>query len=168
MGLTQSIKPFGHGESAAVDIEGLALLEDHLKQLRAEDGVEDGMFEEDDEGAWEGWDVESDSDEESSDGWMDVESDGEDLDISDSDDEGDSKKKSKKGKGVGKDDDGDVDMDKEGEKEESAVDALSRISTLATTKIHFRSVRLAFGLILTVLRLDSYAGRFRASERPQA
>lgn len=137
MGMTQGIKPFGHGEQAAVDIEGLALLEDHLKQLRAEEGVDDGVFEEDDEAAWEGWDIESDSDEESSDGWLDVESDGDDLDISDSEDEGDSKKKQKlKSKG-----DEDVEMDKEDQTQqgESAEDALKRISTLATTKVRLCS-----------------------------
>ena len=45
--------------------------------------------EEDDEGAWEGWDVESDSSEESADGWISVDSDSDDLEVSDSEDEGD-------------------------------------------------------------------------------
>lgn len=132
MGLTQGTKPFGHSEAAAVDIEGLALLEDHLKALRAEDGIEDGEFEEDDEAAWEGWDVESDdSSDESEEEWINVESDGDDLDISDSEDEGGSKKKANKGQG----EDEDVDMDNDDEQAEDMKDAPNRISTLATTKV---------------------------------
>ncbi|KAI0075444.1 protein required for actin cytoskeleton organization and cell cycle progression [Panus rudis PR-1116 ss-1] len=120
MGLTKGVKPFGHGEEAAVDIEGLSLLEDHMKRLREEEGVDEGIFEDDDEAAWNGWDVESDSSDESSDGWIDVQSDGEqDLDISDSDDEDEGKKKAEEGS-----------TSKEG-----AEDAAARISTLATTKI---------------------------------
>ncbi|KAK7689186.1 hypothetical protein QCA50_007877 [Cerrena zonata] len=133
MGMTAGIKPFGHGETAAIDIEGLALLEDHLKQLRAEEGVEDGMFEDDEAAAWDGWDVDSDSDE-SSEGWMDVGSDGSDLDISDSEDEDDSKKPKAQKKDADGDVDMDVDMDKEGEQED-VEDSSLRISTLATTKI---------------------------------
>ncbi|KAI0085392.1 actin cytoskeleton organization and cell cycle progression protein [Irpex rosettiformis] len=79
--------PFGHSSEAAIDIEGLVLLEDHLKQLREEDGVLSGD-DVDDEAAWEGWDVESDSSSESSEGWIEVESDDDDdLQISDSEDE---------------------------------------------------------------------------------
>ncbi|CAL1703881.1 unnamed protein product [Somion occarium] len=129
MGLTKGVKPFGHGKEAAVDIEGLSLLEDHLKQLRTEEGIEDGVFDEDDEGAWEGWDVNSDSDE-SSDGWIEVESDGDNLVVSDSEDEDGSKKR----KGKQNETEGDVDV-KMGEEKESTEDATTRISTLATTKI---------------------------------
>jgi protein SDA1 len=45
--------------------------------------------EEDDENAWEGWELESESSDHSSDsgGWIDVESDGDHLNISDSEDE---------------------------------------------------------------------------------
>lgn len=145
MGMTEGTKPFGHGETAAIDIEGLALLEDHLKQLRAEEGVEDGMFEEDEAAAWEGWDVDSDSDE-SSEGWMDVGSDGDDLDISDSEDEGDSKKPktTKKDENEGED----VDMDKESEQQDGgAEDVSKRISTLATTKVpftHYMKLKISF------------------------
>ncbi|KAG9220635.1 hypothetical protein CCMSSC00406_0003734 [Pleurotus cornucopiae] len=104
--------PFGHSADAAVDIAGLALLEDHLKQLREEDGVED---KEDDETAWDNWDVESDSSdsESESEGWVDVQSEGgSDIEVSDSEDEKDPEAKAEK-----------------------EVDPADRISTLATTKI---------------------------------
>ncbi|PIL23698.1 hypothetical protein GSI_13447 [Ganoderma sinense ZZ0214-1] len=131
--------PFGHSAEAAVDIEGLVLLEDHLKKLREEDGVGSGD-EEDDEGAWEGWDVESDSSEESSDGWISVDSDSDaDLEVSDSGDEADkASKKSKKGKGKQKasDENSDEEMGENAEEtEETPEEAVKRISTLATTKI---------------------------------
>ncbi|KAF8136121.1 SDA1-domain-containing protein [Boletus edulis] len=76
--------PFGHSVDAAVDIEGLSLLEDHLKKLREE---ETGEMEEDDGAGWENWDVETDASESDSEGWNDVSSDGDDLEISDSEDE---------------------------------------------------------------------------------
>lgn len=80
---------------------------------------------EDDEAAWEGWDVESDSSEDSSDdeGWLDVPSDGDDLELSDSDDE----KPKPESKDAGPD-----------EKIAGATpenDEPARISTLATTKV---------------------------------
>lgn len=110
MGLASGTQPlpFGHSAEAAIDIEGLAvsliclvyytanilirfqLLEDHLQRLRDEDGVI--MNEDDeDEAAWQGWDIESDSSDESeSEGWIDVEdNDNNTLNISDSEDEGD-------------------------------------------------------------------------------
>ncbi|KAF8906010.1 protein required for actin cytoskeleton organization and cell cycle progression [Gymnopilus junonius] len=84
--------PYGHSVEAAVDIEGLELLEDHLKQIREEDGAgEDGS---DDDAMWEGWDVESDSDSDEEE-WINVDdNDGEDLVISDSDDDSPVKKDS--------------------------------------------------------------------------
>ncbi|TBU28964.1 SDA1-domain-containing protein [Dichomitus squalens] len=133
--------PFGHSAEAAVDIEGLVLLEDHLKKLREEDGAASGDEDEGDEAAWEGWDVESDSSEESSDGWLDVDSDSdEDIEVSDSEDEDGNKSKKSREKGKGKakagDDDEDAEMDDEDEgKEDAAEGAVKRISTLATTKI---------------------------------
>ncbi|KAI0332066.1 actin cytoskeleton organization and cell cycle progression protein [Cubamyces sp. BRFM 1775] len=130
--------PFGHSAQAAVDIEGLVLLEDHLKKLREEEGVASGDEEEDDEAAWEGWEVESES-EESSDGWISVDSDTEsDLEISDSEDEDDKRKKKGKGKAkAGQEDDGGKDEgdEKEGAAQETAEEAAKRISSLATTKI---------------------------------
>ncbi|KAA1473975.1 SDA1-domain-containing protein [Dentipellis sp. KUC8613] len=112
MSLAEGQKPaaFGHGQEAAVDIEGLRMLEDHLAALREEDGVAEG--EEVDE--WDGWDVESNSSEESSDsgGWINVDSDGDDnIDVSDSDDEAEKKA------------------------EEEKAEEPSLPSTLATTKI---------------------------------
>ncbi|KAG5220584.1 Severe Depolymerization of Actin [Salix suchowensis] len=104
--------PFGHSADAAVDIAGLALLEDHLKQLREEDGVED---KEDDETAWDNWDVGSDSSDShsESEGWVDVPSEGgSDIEVSDSEDEKDPEAKAEK-----------------------EVDPADRVSTLATTKI---------------------------------
>ncbi|KAJ8508881.1 hypothetical protein ONZ45_g8889 [Pleurotus djamor] len=107
--------PFGHSADAAVDIAGLALLEDHLKKLREEEGIEEG--EEDDEAAWKDWDVESDSSESDSDSepWVDVQSDGDsDIEVSDSEDEKEDKEKPAEG---------------------AEPDPEDRISTLATTKI---------------------------------
>ena len=74
------------------------LLEDHYKQLREEEGIESGDEEEDDEAAWDNWEVESDSSD-STEGWVDVSSDSEDdIEISDSEDEGEQTKGKKKGK----------------------------------------------------------------------
>ncbi|KAI0653204.1 actin cytoskeleton organization and cell cycle progression protein [Cubamyces menziesii] len=130
--------PFGHSAQAAVDIEGLVLLEDHLKKLREEEGVASGEEDEDDEAAWEGWEVESES-EESSDGWISVDSDtDEDLEISDSEDEDDKRKKKGKGKakaGQGDEEEKDEENEKEGAAQETAEEAVKRISSLATTKI---------------------------------
>ena len=67
------------GEVQGGEIEGLELLEKWKE--------EQGLDEEDDEAkGWENWDAQSDSSESSA-GWIDVESDGEDIDISDSEDE---------------------------------------------------------------------------------
>ncbi|KAI0646751.1 SDA1-domain-containing protein [Trametes meyenii] len=128
--------PFGHSVQAAVDIEGLVLLEDHLKKLREEDGVASGDEEEDNEAAWEGWDVESDSDE-SSDGWVNVDSDSdEDLEVSDSEDEEDKRiKKGKRKSKSGEDDEEGKDTEADGSAQETAEEAAQRISSLATTKI---------------------------------
>lgn len=138
MGVANGVQPlpFGHSAEAAVDIEGLVLLEDHLRKLREEDGVTSGGEddEDDDEAAWEGWDVEEDSsEEEDSEGWVNVESGGEDLEISDSEDEDGKNKKKEKAKGRKKRDaeSDDEDADKEDEKEPES----QRVSTLATTKI---------------------------------
>ncbi|KAG6845041.1 hypothetical protein H0H87_001378 [Tephrocybe sp. NHM501043] len=91
--------PFGHSAD---------LLEDHLQSLREEEGVVLG--EEDDEGAWDGWDVESDaSDSDSEDEWHNVSDDEDNIVISDSEDEA--------------------------EKANPKSEAPPRISTLATTKV---------------------------------
>ncbi|KAJ7184110.1 SDA1-domain-containing protein [Mycena filopes] len=116
MGMASGTQPlaFGHSADAAVDIEGLALLEDHLQKLRDEENV---VMNEDDEAAWDGWDVDSDSSGSESEGWIDVDDDADNLHISDSEDE---------------------DKEKPKETVDPAVDAIdpaTRISTLATTKI---------------------------------
>ncbi|KAF8894386.1 protein required for actin cytoskeleton organization and cell cycle progression [Infundibulicybe gibba] len=74
--------PFGHSSAAAVDIDGLILLEDHLRQLRGNDETLD-----DNPSSWGGWDVESDDSESSSesDTWIDVDDDENELYISESD-----------------------------------------------------------------------------------
>ncbi|KAJ3515969.1 hypothetical protein NLJ89_g1425 [Agrocybe chaxingu] len=82
--------PYGHSAKAAVDIEGLSLLEDHLQKLREEEGING----EDNESMWRGWDVDSNDSTDSSDEdeWMNVGSDTDnDLVIDDSDDENDEK-----------------------------------------------------------------------------
>ncbi|KAG6813107.1 hypothetical protein H0H92_013961 [Tricholoma furcatifolium] len=114
MGLASGSQPlpFGHSVDAAVDIEGLALLEDHLQNLRDEEGV---VSDEDDDADWKGWDLESDSSESDSDSdgeWHNVSDDDHDLVISDSEDE-----------------------DQKISEPESKPEAPTRISTLATTKI---------------------------------
>lgn len=113
-------------------------MEDHLKQLRAEEGIESGDENEDDEGAWEGWDLESDSSDSSSDSgeWINVSSDGEDhISMSDSEDEDD--KKSSKGKGMEK-------ADGEEEVQDTATEPeVNRISSLATTKACFLGFSIA-------------------------
>lgn len=72
-------------------------------------------MEEDDEAGWENWDVETDSSESDSEGWMDVSSDGEDLEVSDSEDEKETQAKD------------------ETDKDTQTHD--NRTSTLATTKV---------------------------------
>ena len=66
------------GEVQGGEIEGLELLE----KWKEEQGLDE---EEDEAKGWENWDAQSDSSESSA-GWIDVESDGEDIDISDSED----------------------------------------------------------------------------------
>jgi len=129
--------PFGHGAEAAVDIEGLMvtsprrltrhetdyiqqLLEDHLQKLRDETNVVMGG--DDEEAAWQGWDVNPDSSSESSEseGWIDVDDGKDDLDISDSEDAG-YKTENESQKAA----DGRADVP----------DPSSRVSTLATTKV---------------------------------
>lgn len=81
-------------------------------------------MEEDDEAAWENWDVETDSSESESEGWIDVSSDGEDLEVSDSEDE---KEMSSAQAGDKAKDASDAGQDTQAEE--------NRISTLATTKV---------------------------------
>lgn len=116
--------------------------------------------EDDDEAAWQDWDVESEegSSDDESDGWINVGSEGEDdIDISDSEDENDKKKKKKglnKKKSEEEENDeseeekDDEDEDARDEKEvegnlqqnddESAGDAIQRLSSIATTRVRIK------------------------------
>lgn len=85
----------------------------------------------DDEAAWEGWDVEDDSSDESEDGWISVEEDGKDLDISDSEDEDGKSKNKSKGKKKAQDEED----DEKAEDEEQPPAEPARVSSLATTKV---------------------------------
>ncbi|KAI9511387.1 protein required for actin cytoskeleton organization and cell cycle progression [Russula earlei] len=119
MGMSQGNQPapFGYVEKPAEDIEGLVLLEDHLRSNHGEG--EAAGDEEYDENAWDGWQIESESSDSSSDsvGWIDVESDGEDhLSISDSGDEDEKHRE-------------------ELPRNEGFANEAKRTSTLATTKI---------------------------------
>jgi protein SDA1 len=91
-----TIKEQRYGEEAVGEIEGIELLEkwkedERRKKLEAAgldpdaDNGDVGL--EDDEEDWKKWDVESDGDSDDSGGWINVESDGEDIQISDSEDE---------------------------------------------------------------------------------
>ncbi|CCX06882.1 Similar to Protein SDA1; acc. no. P53313 [Pyronema omphalodes CBS 100304] len=93
------------GQEAEGHIEGIELLEAwkeaQREMKRAErgegeqsDADDDEDEEEDDEAAWAQWEVEEDSDEEEE-GWIQVESDGEDIVLSDSEDEDGVRKKAK-------------------------------------------------------------------------
>jgi protein SDA1 len=79
---------------------------------------------EDDEAAWDGWDVETDSSEDSSadEGWINVVSDDEPLEVSDDEDNADEKRAPQTKVKVKAD-------------EQSLEPPISRISTLATTKV---------------------------------
>ncbi|KAJ6256041.1 hypothetical protein Dda_9133 [Drechslerella dactyloides] len=116
------------GEEAPGTIEGLDLLEkwyEEQKQNKTEEGGDGADGDVDDDQAWEGWDVESDSDESGS--WIAVASDDEnDIEISDSEDDKPSTK-SKKAK-AGAPTEGDS-----AEPPDSA--ATDGIMSLATTKI---------------------------------
>jgi protein SDA1 len=92
-----------------------------LRTTRGEDEASgDG---EDEDGAWEGWEIGSESSDDSSDsgGWIDVDDGGDHLDVSDSDDED------------GKDGD-------ELRKDDGSADDVNRTSTLATTKVCGRAI----------------------------
>ncbi|KAM0788740.1 hypothetical protein ACM66B_002832 [Microbotryomycetes sp. NB124-2] len=83
---------YGHSRDDASGIEGLDLLAKHLAD-REEKGEEV-----DEEAEWANWDVESEGSDDSG-GWIDVSSDGEDIEISDSDsddDDNDQKKRQAK------------------------------------------------------------------------
>jgi protein SDA1 len=135
-----------YGQEAEGTIEGLELLEAWKEEQKAakraerDEGERDDSADEteeddnddddDDEDAWAKWEVESDSSEdEEGVGWVNVESDGEDINLSDSEDE-DAKagKKTKKVKLSHEDDD-------ENKKTEDVKSEEKKLSKLATTKI---------------------------------
>jgi len=127
-GEQHSSRRFGFVEGGG--IEGLEL----LAKWQEEQGLDDEKAEEQ---GWENWDVESDGSE-SSGGWINVESDGDDIEISDSDDERENAKRPQKGQALKKDGDqapklADVDSlppstATNGENE-------AQFSTIATTRI---------------------------------
>jgi protein SDA1 len=95
-----TIKERRYGEEMVGEVEGIELLEkwkeeERRKKLEAaglDPDADNGDVELDDEEDWKKWDVESDGESDDSGGWINVESDGEDIQISDSEDE---KEKSK-------------------------------------------------------------------------
>ncbi|WVN86443.1 uncharacterized protein L203_101607 [Cryptococcus depauperatus CBS 7841] len=102
MGLMgNQVRAYGHTQEAAEGIEGIELLEEHFAQLRKEanGGVSDDSGVEldldEDVAGWEDWERESDSDESDSSEWQSVNSDDEELVISDSDEEDDRKREKK-------------------------------------------------------------------------
>ncbi|KAF2843808.1 SDA1 domain-containing protein [Patellaria atrata CBS 101060] len=121
-----------YGEEEVGQIEGLELLEkwkdEERRKKRIEIGLppeaEEGEDVEEEEEDWGAWDVEEDESDDSR-GWIDVQSDGEGIDISDSEDE---KRPSKKTK---------VDEAKSEKENQSAgeTDNPTKVSTLATTRI---------------------------------
>ncbi|KAF2815655.1 SDA1-domain-containing protein [Mytilinidion resinicola] len=130
------IKERRYGEEAAGEIEGLELLEqwkaDERRKKREEMGLPpDAPSDEDSEDEaenWKNWEVEEDeSDDEE--GWINVESDGEDINISDSDD--DKPPAAKKAKT----DAGSATLDTTHDKENPDAAEARRISKLATTRI---------------------------------
>ncbi|KAF8635116.1 hypothetical protein AX17_004028 [Amanita inopinata Kibby_2008] len=105
-GATKNPLQFGHVTEAAIDIEGLVLLEDHLKKLD-EQGAD-----RDDDILWNDWATDSDFTADSdSEGWINVEDGDDDVTISDSEGEADHTN------------------------QQEPVTADTRVSTLATTKI---------------------------------
>lgn len=131
------IAPFSPS-SPDIDTRLTQLLEEHFAQLRAEEGSDAaGLDDEDDEAAWEGWDVESDSSSDS-DGWNDVSSDDGDIVISDSDDD------RPKAKGKAAQTEGDMAGD---DAPTPAATDVTTFSTLATTKV--RSLYAMFNFLLT-------------------
>lgn len=102
------IKERRYGEEAVGEVEGIELLEKWKEEERRKQREAAGLDPDGDEGQeeldaaedWKKWDVESDAESDDSGGWINVESDGEDIQISDSEDEKDKAKQppSKKAK----------------------------------------------------------------------
>ncbi|KAJ4315983.1 Severe Depolymerization of Actin [Neodidymelliopsis sp. IMI 364377] len=100
-----TIKEQRYGEEAAGGIEGIELLEawkeSERRKKREAAGLDpdgtDGDSQLDEAEDWKKWELESDSDSDEE-GWINVESDGEDINISDSEDEKDKPSRAKKAK----------------------------------------------------------------------
>lgn len=131
-----SMKERRFGEVAQGGIEGLELLEQWKEEERRKRRIEKGLDpdapdadeddeEEDEEAGWNKWDVEDDDSDDSG-GWINVESDGEDINISDSEDEDKKRPAAKKQK---------TDLDSEKDTQEAPRDAAAEFSKLATTRI---------------------------------
>ncbi|KAF1844294.1 SDA1-domain-containing protein [Cucurbitaria berberidis CBS 394.84] len=94
-----TIKERRYGEEAVGEVEGIELLEQWKEEERRKKMEAAGLdpdvdvdIEVDDAEDWKKWDVESDGDSDDSGGWINVESDGEEIEISDSEDEKDKSK----------------------------------------------------------------------------
>lgn len=120
------------------------LLEEHLEQLRTEgkDGTED------EDAGWEGWDAQSDSSESSSTSWIDVESDNEDIYVSDSDNDGPANKKE-----INRPDDGATPSSDKSQPMEQLP-----ASNLATTKVRSPFHLVEPNVVLTQTCTDINAG----------
>ncbi|KAK4056567.1 Severe Depolymerization of Actin [Microbotryomycetes sp. JL221] len=90
---------YGQSRDEATGIDGLELLAKHLAERDAQGEQVD------EEAEWANWDVDSEESDDSG-GWIDVSSEGEDIQISDSDSEDEDGKSQKKKAKVSKDDDG--------------------------------------------------------------
>ena len=134
-----AIKEQRYGEEAAGGIDGIELLEawkeDERRKKRIAAGLDpdgtDGDSQLDEAEDWKKWELESDSDSDEE-GWINVESDGEDINISDSEDEA-SKPAAKKAKLESS-----TPAPKEGSKSvepEAAAAKQAQISKLLTTTI---------------------------------
>ncbi|KAH3907452.1 ribosome biogenesis-related protein SDA1 [Parastagonospora nodorum] len=94
-----TIKERRYGEEAVGEVEGIELLEKWKEEERRKKREAAGLDPDADDGEepdetedWKAWDVESDEESDDSGGWINVESDGEDIQISDSEDEKDKSK----------------------------------------------------------------------------
>lgn len=133
-----------YGEEATTEIQGIDLLEKLKEEERRKKREAAGLpldaatdEEEDDEAEdWKNWDVESD-DSDSSGGWINVESDGSDIEISDSEDEADKSKQppSKKTKLSSETPGPTDDADEKENKAKSEEPQAKQISKLLTTTI---------------------------------
>lgn len=130
-----TLKDRKFGQVEVGGIEGLELLEEWKAEERRKRRIEKGLdpdasdadeddVEEDEEAGWSKWDLEEDDDSDEE-GWINVESDGEEINISDSEDE-DKKPKAKKQK---------TDANAPKDTEDTPKDPVAEFSKLATTRI---------------------------------